>query len=137
MKRTTVIISSIALMLGLMTGCGDKTNRASQMQNGAKSVMEDVGDMAADVKNGVGETVGKVTGSIVDDSKFIGIEKAKDAALQKAGIPADGVTFEKAELDNDDGVWHYEVEFRKDNTEYEADVKAEDGTILKWDVDVE
>ncbi len=137
MKRTTVIISSIALMLGLITGCGNQANRASQMQNGAKSVMEDVGEMATDVKNGVGETVGKMTGSMVDDSKFIGIEKAKDAALQKAGIPADGVTFEKAELDNDDGVWHYEVEFRKDNTEYDADVKAEDGTILKWDVDMD
>ena len=137
MKRKAVIITAVVLTLGLMTGCGAKTNPSTKAQNGAKSVMENVGEVASDVKNGVGKTVENLTAGKVDDSKFIGIEKAKEAALQKAGIPADGVVFEKAELDNDDGVWHYEVEFRKGTTDYDADVKAEDGTILKWDVDMD
>lgn len=71
----------------------------------------------------------------VDSSAFIGEEKAKDAALQKAGISADGVVFDRVELEKDDGVWKYEVEFRQGIIEYDADVKADDGTILKWEVD--
>lgn len=71
----------------------------------------------------------------VDTSAFIGTDKAKSIALEKAGIPADGVIFDRIELDRDDGVWQYEVEFRKDRTEYDIDISATDGTIRSWDVD--
>ncbi len=71
----------------------------------------------------------------VDTSSFIGEERAKQIALEKAGITADGVRFDRVELDRDGGVWHYEIEFSKGTTEYDADIKADDGTIIKWEVD--
>lgn len=71
----------------------------------------------------------------VDTSRFIGEEKAKSIALQKAGITSEGVIFDRVEFDGDDGVWRYEVEFRKGRTEYDADIKAIDGTIMSWDID--
>ena len=61
--------------------------------------------------------------------------KAKEIALNKAGLSSDSVIFDKIELDYDDGTWQYEVEFRKDRNEYDADIKAIDGEVLKWDVD--
>jgi len=61
-------------------------------------------------------------------------EKAKAIALERAGLAEDEVIFDRVEFDRDDGVEHYEVEFRKDRTEYDADI-ATDGTILSWEVD--
>ncbi len=76
-----------------------------------------------------------VQGNSVDKSQFITTDKAKEIALSKAGLTADEVIFDRTELDNDDGIWHYEVKFRKGFTEYDADIKADDGTILKWEID--
>lgn len=70
-----------------------------------------------------------------DNTEFIGEEKAEQIALEKAGLTADNVTFINIDLDRDDGVWKYELEFRQGTTEYEAEINAIDGTILKWEVD--
>lgn len=75
--------------------------------------------------------------AVVDENKLIGVERAKEIALKKAGLKADDVSFRRVELDKDNRVQKYEVEFRKGNVEYEADIKADDGTILDWDVDLD
>ena len=75
------------------------------------------------------------TPSNVDTSRFIGEEKAKEMALAKAGISAQGVMFEHVDLELDDGVWCYDVEFKKDNMEYNVKVKADDGAILEYEKD--
>lgn len=73
----------------------------------------------------------------VESKNFIGEEKARKIALKKAELKEDEVIFERTELDKDGGIWHYEVEFKKGKTEYDADIKADDGTILKWEVDID
>ena len=70
-----------------------------------------------------------------EESKFIGEEKAKEIALLKAEIKESDVNYIIAKLDRDDAVWQYEVELRKGNIEYSADIRATDGEILEWDVD--
>ena len=65
----------------------------------------------------------------------ITLDRAKEIALERAGISADGVVFTKSELDRDDGILSYELEFYKDGVEYEADIRVSDGTILSWEVD--
>lgn len=70
-----------------------------------------------------------------ETTEFIGEEKAKEIALQKAGLTVENVTFTKIGLDRDDGVWQYEIEFRQDKTEYETDINAVDGTIINWEID--
>ena len=74
-------------------------------------------------------------GKNAEQSNYIGEEKAKDIALERAGLSASEVVFERTELDNDDGVWQYEVEFHKDRTEYSVEIKADDGTILSYEAD--
>lgn len=73
--------------------------------------------------------------SIISSSDFIGEDKAREIALEKAGLSASEVVFDRTELDFDDGIYRYEVEFRQGNTEYDADIKADDGTIISWDID--
>ena len=66
---------------------------------------------------------------------FIGEEKAKEIALEKAGLSAADVKFVRVEIDREFGTAVYEVEFRDGFKEYSAEIKADDGTILEWDVD--
>lgn len=65
----------------------------------------------------------------------IGKEKAKAIALSHAGLSESQVYKLKCELDRDDGKVLYEVEFKADGYEYEYDIDAANGNILKWDKD--
>ena len=65
----------------------------------------------------------------------IGLDKAKEIALQKAGISAADAVFIKAKLDYDDGRQVYDIEFRADGMEYSAEILTADGTVVSWDVD--
>lgn len=65
------------------------------------------------------------------DSGYIGSARAKEIAL--AEVP--GATVVKCELDTDDGVKIYEVELVKDIYEYELEIDAKTGKILKYDRD--
>ena len=83
------------------------------------------------------ETATTATQATSEKPEFIGEDKAKEIALQKAGLTAEDVTFTKTNLDRDDGMWQYEIEFRRGMTEYETDINAVDGTIIKWEIDSE
>ena len=48
-----------------------------------------------------------------------------------------GVTFVKAKLDYDDGVRVYDIEFYKDNVEYDYEIDAATGQIREKDWDIE
>mgnify|MGYP002542489664 CR=1 FL=1 len=63
----------------------------------------------------------------------IGQDKAKEAALAHAGVNAADIRNYQAERDMDDGVWIYEIEFKAGGYEYEYEVRAADGAVLKAD----
>ncbi len=65
----------------------------------------------------------------------IGVDKAKEIALEKAGLTADEVSFTKAKFDHDDGYRLYEIEFIHDSTEYEYSINAADGSVIDFDTD--
>lgn len=64
-------------------------------------------------------------------SGIISLEEAKKTALRHAGVSEEQAVFTKAKLDQDDGISLYEIEFVVNNTEYEYDIKASDGSVLK------
>lgn len=66
-----------------------------------------------------------------NDTAYIGLEKAKEIAIAKAG----GGDVVSIELDVEDGVMVYEGELIYNNVEYDFDINALDGTILKWEED--
>ena len=66
---------------------------------------------------------------------YIGKDKAKEIALNHAGVTADKVSFMKCEFDRDDGIAVYDVEFYFDRCEYNYEINAKNGKILKVEKD--
>ena len=67
----------------------------------------------------------------------IGIERAKQIALSHAGLSQGSVSFVKAELDYEDGVKVYDIEFYSGNVEYDYEINAASGAIISVDRDIE
>lgn len=74
---------------------------------------------------------GNPSGEQQGQSGLLSAEEAKQLALNHAGVSADDVLFSQAELDYDDGRTVYEVEFRAGGYEYDYEIDAETGKILK------
>lgn len=66
-------------------------------------------------------------------ASYISAEKAKEIALNHAGVKAADAVFLLAGLDQDDGRVCYEVEFYSGSTEYDYDIDAVTGAILSFD----
>ena len=64
-------------------------------------------------------------------------EQAKAIALKHAGLTADQVKGLRAELDRDDGVPVYEIEFRAGQYEYDYEIHAETGKIREFDKELD
>lgn len=64
-------------------------------------------------------------------------DEAISKALHDAGFNKDEVKFLRSELDYDDGILKYEVEFKKDGIAYEYDINADTGEILWVDRDAD
>ena len=67
----------------------------------------------------------------------IGATKAKEIALNHAGVASSNAVFLNAKLDYDDGRRVYDVEFYSGNKEYDYEIDAASGTIISFDYDVE
>lgn len=62
-------------------------------------------------------------------------EEAEQIALDYAGFTADQVKGLRTEFEVDNGIRQYDVEFYKDQWEYEFEIHAETGEILSYDRD--
>lgn len=67
----------------------------------------------------------------------IGEEKAQTIALTHAGVGAGDAYELEAELDHDDGVTVYEIEFKSGNMEYEYKIDAYTGAILEHEAEID
>lgn len=63
-------------------------------------------------------------------------EEAFERALKHANKKKGSVRLKKNELDFDDGIYKYEIEFVENGVEYEFDIDADSGRILKYDKDL-
>lgn len=63
----------------------------------------------------------------------IGEEAALETAIKEAGVKEADVTNSYVELESDDGIARYEVEFYADNTEYSFEIDAQTGNILSYE----
>jgi len=63
---------------------------------------------------------------------YIGRQAAIRAALAHAGFNEADVRRLKCELDREDGLMVYEIEFDKDGFEYDYDIDAKSGTVVKF-----
>lgn len=65
-------------------------------------------------------------------------DKAKEIALEHAKVAENSLIFDKVEKDYEDRRLVYEVEFvTNDGMEYDYEIDASSGTIVKYDFDAE
>ncbi len=144
MKKTIIIIASTILVLGLGAGIAAATF-AKDNKNRTNAQTKNYTDNGS-AASGVGIDIGKDASANTDntsrqtqnnpDIPLIGENKAKEIALERAGLTAEEVIFDRVELDRDDGVLKYELEFRKGSTEYDVEIRADDGTVLSFEKDI-
>ncbi len=67
----------------------------------------------------------------------IGYTKAKSIALNHAGVSESKAYDMDIELDDEDGTLVYEVEFKSGNMEYDYEIDAASGTILKHEAELD
>ena len=70
-----------------------------------------------------------------DTSKYIGQEKAIEAALKHTGLKKSQITGLEAKMDCEDGMIIYEVEFHSGGHEYEIDIDAVSGMIIDTEIE--
>jgi len=158
MKKILSVLVITLVFVSLLTACGQNTSR--QGNNAANNVADNAEAMVDDAANTARSAVNSVTDAVTPDTnansssfatankgnqttleanpdtnKYIGEERAKQIAIDKAGIKATDVIFDRVKLENDNGTWVYEIEFKSQSAEYDAEIKAEDGTVLEWEVD--
>lgn len=78
------------------------------------------------------EAEGMESQGSASDTDYIGEEKAKQTALEHAGVKESKVEMLYVELDYDDGAMVYDVEFYHNNKEYEYEINAKDGSIIEY-----
>ena len=65
----------------------------------------------------------------------IGESKAKEIALQHAGVNASQVPWIIVQQDYEHGLLEYDVKFFAGSTEYDCEIGAVTGAIVDWDAD--
>lgn len=114
MKKTLCILIVLSLALVCLCSCGQRVRISQPVEPNTQTASP---------------------GSEKTTIEVIGEEKAKEIALKKAELTADEVRFGRIELDFDNGVWQYEVEFRKERIEYSVDINAQTGEIISYEMD--
>lgn len=93
-------------------------------------VLEQDSDRLDDDDKGEKEQAG-VDGTQAAAESLIAAEEASEIALQQSN----GGTIVEFDLDNDDGMKYYDVEIVNGDQEYELEIDATDGNILKFEQD--
>lgn len=128
---TYLPLCAVGQLIGKTAAWDEKTRTASFI-SGNEIFVSDA-DSFAQMPNKT-----QVPSAQTENGTYIGEEKARNIALNHAGLTAAQVHFIKTKLDYDDGRWEYEVEFYTDAyQEYDYDIDAVTGAILKFDQDVE
>ena len=105
------------------------TSQSTQQQTSASTTTE----TAAPTNS----TAASTPAPAAQSASQISADEAKQIALADAGLSAADVTGLKAELDTDDAVVHYDVDFKSGGNEYDYDIDANNGAILTKSVEVD
>lgn len=67
------------------------------------------------------------------NKNVISVEEAKKIAVSDASLNENDVSFTKVKQDHDDGILNWEIEFIANDTKYEYEINANNGSILKFE----
>lgn len=136
MKKIIVLACSLIFALSL-TACGTNTNKNNNNGNGSTmgSNTNSGSNIVSDVGSAVESTVDGITSDVTQLTAKISADEAKKAALDHAGLKESDVTDLDVDLDRDNGILKYEIDFHANGIEYDYDINADDGTVISADKD--
>lgn len=114
---------------------GQIMNKVVEWDNATKTVTLNSESFTVTDADSFNEKKDTVTDADTNRGTDIGLEKAKEIALDHAGLKKSEVTRLNAEKDFDDGIVKYDVEFEKGRVEYDYEIHGETGKILKAEKD--
>ena len=147
-RQLTVLALALALVLSLTacvpeihihTGSGENENSASQNSTTESNVteknLESITSFESKESNSTKETTSttpKVSSKKQENttSSQITVSKAKSIALKDAGLSESQIHDYEIELDNDNGVLHYDISFEKNGEDYDYEINAKTGKII-------
>ena len=137
MKKLSLAAIIVTVSISL-AGCtnsetasnGNKTNTESTTQNSTESNVQNSSESSTENNN-----VNNAQNNIVNNTGNISLDKAKEIALSHAGLASNQVTFQRIELDFDNGIQKYEIEFYYNYREYSYEIDANTGNILSYEQD--
>ena len=141
MKKLLALALSLLLTLSLV-GCFQSplspANQTQQVVENQTTNDNQVAETEVETQaQTVVETVVETKAPAQVDEENIGEDKAKKIALDHAGLKEADVKHLFVELDYDDGVLRYEIDFRHGQYEYDYEIDAKTGTILSYDKDID
>ncbi len=140
MKKLFALTLVALLMLSLF-GCSDNALSPAIQSNQSLELQTEVATQAQTEEQTVSETVtevkDKTPANAEKEDDTIGEDKAKEIALSHAGLNESDITHLFVELDFDDGILRYEVDFSQGQYEYDYDIDAKTGAILSYDKDID
>ena len=107
-------------------------------ENNAAHTFDELAGLSVNELNLIGESGSKSITNVTaegaaSDSAYIGEAKAKEIALAHAGAKAEEILGYEFEMDYEHGAMIYELEFDWNGREYEYDINANTGEILKYE----
>lgn len=132
MKRIITALFSVVIFLALI-GCAANSNNTAGNNTAGNNTKSTV--VASNTSSTPVATPSTPNSSISEPSSKITSEQAKSVAFNHAGVSEGNIRDLEVELDRDDGVLSYEIEFKADKIEYKYDIHAETGKVLRSEKD--
>ena len=123
MKKLLSIALSLALVVTLFVGCGASAAQPTDPVPSQPLATEPV----------VTEPIATEP-PVTEPATKISRDQALQIALEDAGLTQDQIHDLEVELDNDGGALHFDVDFEVNDKDYDYEIDAEDGKILKKQV---
>ena len=117
------------LLLAVLAGCQSFAEPAQQLRanTNAPAVQSQGGENQASPAS----PSPAASAPIASSADYISYEEAKAIALNHAGLNASEVRDLDVELDRDYGTLHYDVDFENGGYDYEYEIDATTGSVLK------
>lgn len=127
MKKIFALFITLILAFAL-SACGRNAMDNNSLTSDANSLKDDASSLISDLTP-------SNSNSQDNQSTKITRERALEIALEKAGVKQADIRDLDIELDTENGVKVWEVDFDHGNNEYSYDVNAETGAITKAERD--
>lgn len=121
-KAVVAVCSALVILIMsslIMSACTNAGTNNGEMEPPATQAPQDANENTGTYQN--------------QSANIISSDDAKSVSLAHAGIAAENAVMYKSKLDRDDGKRVYEIEFYAGEYEYDYEIDAQSGEILKFD----